>query len=249
MKKQVKFKNYFNEYLSGILENSRSGHIILLLHGFCGNKDENGLFSECAKYFLDRGLNTFRFDVSGVGESEGEFEYSSLRKQASDLNAVVDNLAEKSPYSKLGLVGFSLGAAVALQSRNPRIRAYSFWSPAFFPSKDMFPRYNSIENRVQLKEKGHIQKNGVKIGREMMEDIREFDASEILSYFSIPAQIIHGTKDPRIDYRSSINAMKYLNHDSSLVLIEGANHSYKDNPAHRYKVFKESADWFISKLK
>lgn len=240
----VKYPNYFKEDITGILENNQPGPIILLVHGFCGNKEENGLFTQFAKYLSRKGFNSLRFDVSGIGKSKGDFIESSIRKQASDLNATIEYMQSRYPHNPLGLVGFSLGATVALKSQNPHIAAYSLWSPAFFPSKDMFPRYNTPDYLSQLENKGYIQKNGLKVGKAMFEDLRTHDSSHSLQSMISPVQIIHGTNDPRINYKSSIDASKILKCNNSLVLIEGANHSYKNNTLHREKVFQETVDWF-----
>jgi alpha-beta hydrolase superfamily lysophospholipase len=248
MEEKIQLKNYVGESLSGVLEKNISGPVIIFLHGFCGNKDENGLFSRCAEYFTSRNLNSFRFDFSGINESEGRYEKSSLKKQASELDAAVEKIASEYPFSKIGVLGFSLGAAVALYSMNPSVRAYSFWSPAFFPNKDMFPRYDSAEIRDALNTKGYFENKGVRVGSSLLEDIKTYNTELSLVSADCPIQIIHGTADPRINYISSIAAAKMINSDKELILIEGANHSFKDNESHRQIAFSKSADWFLSRL-
>jgi hypothetical protein len=249
MEEKINFTNFYNERLAGVMNNGRPfAPVILLVHGFCGNKDENGLFKECSDYFGNKSLNTFRFDISGIGESEGDYRNSSLEKQASDLNAAIKILDESYPNSKIGLVGFSLGATVALYCKNQRISAYSFWSPAFFPSKDMSPRYTSEDITKQLDEKGYFDKDGLKVGRQLLDDLKYFDGARYLQVMTVPIQIVHGTKDPRIDFNSSKEAYELLNTDRQLELISEANHSYKNNPEHRKQVLEKSADWFLKKL-
>jgi len=244
MHETVKYPNYFRESITGVLENNQPGPIILLVPGFCGNKEENGLFTQFAEYLARQGFNSLRFDFSGIGDSEGDFVDSSIRKQASDLNATIKYVQSRHPYNPIGLVGFSLGATVALKSQNPHVSAYSLWSPAFFPAKDMFPRYNTPENLVKLREQGYIEKNGLRIGKQLFEDLRSYDSTASLQSLVSPVQIIHGTNDSRINFQSSVDASKILRCDKRLVLIDGANHSYKDNILHREKVFEEATNWF-----
>ncbi len=200
------------------------------------------------KHLANLIFNTFRFDMSGTGERSGDFVNSFLRKQASDLNAAIRFLSNLYPTHSLGLVGFSLGATAALYIQNPKISAYSFWSPALFPAKDMFPRYDTPENRAQLEDKGYILKNGLVVGKKMIEDLRRDDSVKSLSSLVRPVQIIHGTEDPRIDHRSSIKANEQLKCDHELVLIDGANHSYKGDDAHRQEVFEKTTEWFSKHL-
>jgi len=248
MEEKICFKNYYKEDLVGILDTDNNVPTIIFLHGFCGNKDENGLFKDCSSYFLKNDLDSFRFDFSGIGESSGDFKNSSLRKQASELNAVIENILKEKPNSRIGVVGFSLGAAVALYSMNPYVSAYSFWSPAFFPNQDMFPRYNSKENFKKISEQGYIEKGNLKVGKELFEDLRNYSSENTLSYISEPVQIIHGTRDPRINYDSSKYASKKLNCPNELVLISDANHSYKNNFEHRNILFKKTSEWFKKHL-
>jgi dipeptidyl aminopeptidase/acylaminoacyl peptidase len=78
----------------------------------------------------------------------------------------------------------------------------------------------------------------------MLNDLRNFDATDFLSSIVSPIQVVHGTEDPRISYESSIKVMDVINSGKELVLIEGANHSYKDNEDHRKQVFEKSCEWF-----
>jgi len=243
----LSYPNKQNERLVGTLRNGQPGPLVVLVHGFCGNKDENGLFSEFAAYLADRQCNSFRFNMSGIGGSEGDFQNSSIDKQASDLDATVDFLSTRFPQSRLGVVGFSLGAAVALRSNNPKVCSYSLWSPAFFPAKDMYPRYKTPEILESLAAKGYFEKSGLKVGQTMFADLGSFSAEGTLRKIHLPIQIIHGTNDSRISYASSTLAERMLTNGHEMVKVDGADHSYK-NSEHRQYVFQRAASWFTRTL-
>jgi len=220
--------------------------IIVLVHGFTGNKHENGLFVESDTFFKKQGYNVFRFDMTGVGESTGEFMHTSLEQQVSDLSRALDYI-KKEKYPCIGLIGFSLGATVSLLTNLEGVDALALWSPALFPSRDMFPRYDTKEVRRELLEKGYISKAGLKVGSTIINDLRTCDLVPAMRGLQKPVLLLHGTADPRIDYRNTQGAVGYFP-NASLQLIDGANHSYKGNDIHRMEVLTKTCDWFDKQL-
>ncbi len=82
---------------------------VILAHGFSTHKDMF-LFQEMSAMF-HRFYDVLTFDFRGHGESGGLFSWTS--HEARDLHAVI-SFAEKQGYKKVGLIGFSLGAAATL---------------------------------------------------------------------------------------------------------------------------------------
>ena len=220
--------------------------VLLMVHGFAGNKDENGLFVDSSTFFEKRGYNVFRFDMTGVGESKGEFMHTSLEKQISDLSRALGYIKQER-YPRIGLIGFSLGATISLLNNPEGVDALALWSPALFPSRDMFPRYDTEEVRRELLERGYIPKSGLKVGPAIINDLRTCDLVPAMKSVQKPVLLVHGTEDSRIDYRNTQSAIGYFP-NASLQLINGANHSYKGNLVHRLEVLTKTCDWFDKQL-
>jgi uncharacterized protein len=104
----------------GTPEDMRSGEqrpAFIILHGFGGNKDGHGQLV-VAKQFTDWGYVTMRLDFRGCGESEGEHGRIICLDQVADTRSAISYLAgcpEVDPQ-RIGLVGSSFGAAVAVYS-------------------------------------------------------------------------------------------------------------------------------------
>jgi len=229
-----------NRKLSYVLNNGRiDAPIILFIHGFAGNKDENGLFTDAEKYFVDKGFNTLRFDMEGVGSSEGEYVETTLNNQKKDLETVIDFLRKQYQKNPLSIIGFSLGATVAMMIQRDDIKSYIFWSPAIYTSEDMFTRYDTPDIRQKLSSQGFIEKGDMHIGVQIIDDLKMFDPEQYFSRINTPIMIIHGTNDPRINYKSSVKAVKKFSR-AEIKIITDANHSFKNNDAHREMLFKES---------
>jgi pimeloyl-ACP methyl ester carboxylesterase len=237
-----------NEALSGILNQvSEHAPLLIFVHGFAGNKEENGLFLQAEDYFASKNFNTFRYDMAGIGQSEGNYDVTTLAQQAQDLEAIIHKLRKRYEKDNISLIGFSLGATVSTLINPKLINQYIFWSPAIFTAKDMFPRYATAEVLDEINSKGYLDKGGIKIGKPIIQDFKDYNPLNHLKNIVAPVLLVHGTADPRIDYNSTVEAQKLFS-DANLIKIEGANHSYKNNDSHRSKLFEETHNWLANKI-
>ncbi|MDO8660489.1 MAG: alpha/beta hydrolase, partial [Candidatus Woesearchaeota archaeon] len=56
--------------LVGILDSTITDRIIIMAHGFTGDKDMCGKFVEATAHFVKAEFAVFRFDFAGSGESQ-----------------------------------------------------------------------------------------------------------------------------------------------------------------------------------
>ena len=83
--------------------------VIIIAHGIYNNKDTI-LFRGIADAFAKE-YDVIMFDFRGHGKSSGVFTWTALEQK--DLQAVI-TYAKINHYAKIGVIGFSLGAAIAL---------------------------------------------------------------------------------------------------------------------------------------
>ncbi|KAF4683331.1 hypothetical protein FOZ60_009345 [Perkinsus olseni] len=69
--------------------------VIILCHGLMGDRQSSLLKSIAYVLTTQLGLPTFRFDFTGNGESEGEWDYGNYEQEAAELEAAVKTLKEK----------------------------------------------------------------------------------------------------------------------------------------------------------
>jgi len=106
----------------------------ILLHGFASDRNEVGnLFAETAASLAQSGIASIRLDFRGWGESAGEMADCTLDSQIDDCAVAWEYIAEQDvcDIQRVGVLGFSLGGAVALLSaaRHPRrYRSLVLWS-------------------------------------------------------------------------------------------------------------------------
>ncbi|OEL35357.1 hypothetical protein BAE44_0003624 [Dichanthelium oligosanthes] len=104
--------NTHGEKLVGLLHHTGSNKVVVLCHGFTASKDD-GFIVDLAEAITKHGISVFRFDFSGNGESEGEFQYGNYKKEADDLHAVVSYLYQEK-YDVATIVGHSKGGDVVV---------------------------------------------------------------------------------------------------------------------------------------
>ncbi|OEL31733.1 hypothetical protein BAE44_0007248 [Dichanthelium oligosanthes] len=91
---RVVVANKHGENLVGVLHHAGSNKVVVLCHGFVACKDDS-IMIDLAAALTKQGISAFRFDFSGNGESEGEFQYGNYRKEADDLHSVVSYLYQE----------------------------------------------------------------------------------------------------------------------------------------------------------
>jgi uncharacterized protein len=85
---------------------------LVMIPGISGCKE---FFLPTAQYFAQHGISTLLLDQRAHGESGGEYCTFGFREKH-DVSSAVDTLLARHPHLRLGVMGHSLGGAVALQA-------------------------------------------------------------------------------------------------------------------------------------
>lgn len=89
----VTFCNHKGEKLTGILTLPDSKKSVILCHGFSSHK--NGFhFQQMANVLARQGWAALRFDFSGNGDSEGQFEFGNYKKEVEEIKCAQQHLQE-----------------------------------------------------------------------------------------------------------------------------------------------------------
>lgn len=102
---------------SAILNNparNTSRPIIILVHGHSSNKNTKN-FVRLKNILAKNNVATFRFDIHGHGESEGNFEETTASEATDDILQAIKFLKKKG-YKKIGLVGSSFGGLASIMA-------------------------------------------------------------------------------------------------------------------------------------
>ena len=115
MQEQLKFLNDRGEQLAGVMHRPDAGEIracVLFAHCFTCTKNIKAAFT-IAEALAKGGIGVFRFDFTGLGESEGEFADTHFSSNVQDLVDAAEFMADQFMAPEI-LVGHSLGGTAVL---------------------------------------------------------------------------------------------------------------------------------------
>lgn len=191
--------------------------VLVICPGFFQSK-ETPTFQRLAGA-LSVDCNVACMDFRGHGCSSGGFTFSAREQQ--DLNAVLDWLGER--YARIGLLGFSLGAATAINVASCRkgIRCLIAVSAPTAFEKIEFRFWTPEAIRTGLR--GIEPGAGFRPGNPWAKKERPIDC--IAGVSPVPVLLIHGTGDRTVLHRHSERLHRAAGEPKRLVLIEGGGHA------------------------
>ncbi|XP_062180272.1 uncharacterized protein LOC133884746 [Phragmites australis] len=229
---RVVIPNKHGEKLVGLLHQTSSKKLLILCHGFRATKDDS-ILVDLAAAVTREGINAFRFDFAGNGESEGEFQYGSYRKEADDLRSVVSYFS-KQKYDIIALIGHSKGGNAVL------LYASMYHDvPIIVNISARFALERGIDGRLgknfmqKMKKDGYIDVSNKKgefeyrVTKATLKDRLSTDTLLSSRAISKDCRVltIHGSKDEIVPVEDArLFAANIPNHE--LRIIAGANHRY-----------------------
>lgn len=231
-RKKVMISNPGGEKMVGVLDDTGSQDVIVLCHGFRSSKESTTLTS-LASTLVEIGLTPFRFDFSGNGESEGEFQYGNYWKEVEDLRSVVHHLIAQGHRVK-AIIGHSKGGNVVLlyASKYSDVTTVVNLSGRFNLQRGVKERLG--EKGLQMIEKqGYMEvkdRNGnveyCVTEKSLKERLNTDMKSAVLS---IPKECriltVHGSEDTIVNVEEAKEFDRFIpNH--KLRILESANHGY-----------------------
>ncbi|MDO8626829.1 MAG: alpha/beta fold hydrolase [Candidatus Diapherotrites archaeon] len=204
---------------------------------------------------LEKGFAFVGFDFSGLGESEGKFEETTVSKQIADLKAVVEFLKKDSRFDseRIALIGSSLGGfdSLLFASQN-KIKALVLLAPLskFVQEINEFVIQGTI---AEWKKKGHAYAfpldygQKFKINYSFFEDGLSKDVYAIVPKISCPTLVIHGSGDAIVPLAQSEKLFNSLACEKEFLVLDGANHLFTNNGFFP-RVLEASVNWIKKHL-
>lgn len=232
-----------NALIVGMLHtpDSHSDTLVIMCHGFTGNKQENKrLFVEAARAFTGAGFSALRFDFYGSGDSAGDFADSSISHNRANLRDAIAFARDKD-YAKIIVLGISMGAATAIVTVKAHpVAALVLWStvPDFrqlFAS--LFADYQEKIASVDA-----IEYDGWFIKKNFWEDSLQYDIQSEFKDLSMPKLIVQGTADAPLFVTGFQTLQKIAMPPADFYEIPAAGHTFQ-TVAHRRQVIQTTLTW------
>lgn len=227
----------------------------LFAHCFTCSKDLKAAWRIC-RTLAEEGIAVLRFDFTGLGESEGDFEDTTFSSNIEDLLSAADFLREEFRAPSL-LIGHSLGGTAVLvaASRIPEVEMVAtIAAPAgtdhlhdLLVSRGADP--GSAATEVDL------EGRTFPISRQLLEDLKSYSVRDAIAELRKPLLIYHSPVDNLVGIEEAREIFEAAKHPKSFLSLDDADHLLLRDPAdarfvgrslvcwaHRYLAMEPPAD-------
>ena len=231
--------------------------VVLMCHGFAGTKV--GRYRICvrmAEALTRFGIASMRIDFRGCGDSEGEFQRTTLSGQVEDAMLALNWLGEDEgiDISRLGVMGRSLGAPVAVlaASRFGGAKSMAIWSAVFngAPWASAWQQHLSGKGNEDLPP-GTVIFQGQLASQELFAEFMALDMKkELQALDRIPLLQIHSEADEQVPMAQANEyqaCRKDVHAKTEFVCLKASNHDCSDFYEQELSIAK-TAKWFASTL-
>lgn len=174
--------------------------LVVLCHGFTGNRQGDGHFAPLAEDLAAHGIATVRLDFAGCGDSTEPYANYTLANMAADVDSVIGYMQATYGTGKTAVVGHSMGGRLA--SLYPQLGQYpvtalALWSPANgtglqgleFLSIDNFAAVEELAARADAE--GSVAAWGVELSAAYIDGMRDSDPNVTLQESGLPVLLTY----------------------------------------------------------
>lgn len=253
---RVEFKNRAGVDLAGILDLPVENPVAtaLFTHCFTCNKDLKAIV-RISRALAGRGYAVLRYDLTGLGNSSGDFSQTNFSTNREDLLAATDFLTTHLAAPSF-LIGHSFGAAASL-SLTEHISSVQGTAAIAGPSDtahlaDLLER---MDSEIAVKGIGSVTIGGrdYVVRKQMLDDFRSHDLPAALRQVTKPVLLFHSPVDETLGFEHVLRLFACLTQrtaldpepaPASLICLPGADHLLVKNPADIEFVANTIAAWF-----
>jgi putative redox protein len=215
----------------------------LFAHCFTCSKDLQAA-SRIAGALAERGIAVLRFDFTGLGESEGEFDHTTFSSNVADLVAAADWLRQTHQAPRI-LIGHSLGGAAVL-SAAPQIEESVAVATIGAPADPGHVRQLLAEVTPEIEARGEAEVvlagRKFTIQQQFLHDLERQDLATQVGQLGRALAVFHSPQDTIVGIENAAQLFQAAKHPKSFVSLDGADHLLK-RPADAAYVGSVVAAW------
>lgn len=219
--------------------------LVVLCHGFTGNRQGDGHFAPLAEDLAVHGIATVRLDFAGCGDSTEPYANYTLANMAADVDSVIGYMQATYGTGKTALVGHSMGGRLASlypqQGQYP-VTALALWSPANgtglhgleFLSIDNFAAVEELAARADAE--GSVAAWGVELSAVYIDGMRDSDPNAALQESGLPVLLTYSGNERILSYTTQTGTKAAVESlpDGQVVLdpfVNGDHNYTSEDPA------------------
>lgn len=233
--KKVRFPNRKGEELVGRLQlpdKQYPQEFAIFAHCFACGKNLK-VIREISSALTQLGIAVLRFDFTGLGQSDGEFEDTNFSHDVEDL-LEASKFLEKEYKAPALIIGHSLGGTAALFAAKQldNIKAIATIASPSQPSHvENLITSNAKEDSVKDDDSVLINIGGrdFKIKKHFLDDIKAQDTKSFLGDLKKPYLIMHSPQDTIVGIENAEELYKWSHHPKSFISLDKADHLMNEN--------------------
>ncbi|HEY9117021.1 MAG TPA: alpha/beta hydrolase, partial [Roseivirga sp.] len=225
---KLKFKNKEGQQLAARLElpvDKRVHAYALFAHCFTCSKNLMAV-THISRALTTKGIAVLRFDFTGLGESEGDFEDTNFSSNVSDLICAADYLKEHYGEAQI-IIGHSLGGAAVLMaaSKLSYIKAVATVAAPADPVHVKHLFQNSID-KIETAGEAEVSLGGrpFTIKKQFVDDLEEYEKFDVIKKLKRPLLVMHSPQDDIVDIKNAEKIYVSAMHPKSYISLDGADH-------------------------
>lgn len=225
---RVEFTNEKDHELVAKLDLPVAGEPVayaLFAHCFTCTKNLKAV-SRITSALAEHGIATLRFDFTGLGGSEGDFEDTDFTTDVSDLVAAARHLEETRQPPQI-LIGHSLGGTAVLAAA-PDIESTAAVATIAAPSSPGHVHSLLEEDIEEIRREGkatvHLEGRPFTITQDFLDALEESDLPESLSELRTPLLVAHSPVDSLVGIDNASELFMAAKHPKSFLSLDNADH-------------------------
>jgi uncharacterized OsmC-like protein/alpha/beta superfamily hydrolase len=172
------------------------------------------------------GIGVLRFDFTGLGESEGDFEDTDFSSNVADLICAADFLKKEYKAPSI-LIGHSLGGAAVIFAGKQldEVKAVATIGAPSSPAHVQNIFSHGIEE-IERNGKAEVSIGGrpFTVTKDFLDDIESKNMRKTLKSLRKPLLVIHSPQDDTVGIQNAEEIYIAAHHPKSFVSIDGADH-------------------------
>ncbi|NSY36823.1 bifunctional alpha/beta hydrolase/OsmC family protein [Leisingera sp. ANG59] len=172
------------------------------------------------------GIAVLRFDFTGLGHSEGEFENTTFSSNVADLIKGAQYLAGRDMAPAL-LIGHSLGGAAVLRARVgiPSVKGVVTLGAPFDPGH-VSHHFDAALPEIEAKGRAEVCLGGrpFVIGKEFVDDIHAEALAPAIAELKAALLVLHAPRDETVSIDNAASIFTAAKHPKSFVTLDDADH-------------------------
>ena len=221
------FPGHDGQQLAARLDLPEGPHLAtaLFAHCFTCSKDIPAARRIAAR-LSSMGIAVLRFDFTGLGHSEGEFENTNFTTNVHDLVAASAELARRGMCPSL-LVGHSLGGAAVLKAapQMKNIKAVVTLGAPFDP-EHVTKNFTDALPQIIRDGVAEVSLGGrpFRISNDFLQDIAKGKLTPAIRALNAALLVLHAPRDATVSIDNASEIFLAAKHPKSFITLDGADH-------------------------